>query len=259
MVDSCSSYSFAKSLRSKTANEVCMPLMEVFWSNSYIPEVLSGDLGKEFNNKEVQMALSQHGVTFRPIRPEYKDVNGSETTNFRINNLMRKLLEGSNNWVPNLQKVIFSLNNSLMQYGKYTYTPAQVFSLRKCANELPCDEYEEFSISDCIQKINEKRLKDHLSLGKVISKKIEYTKGELVLVLREHITAIKTVVKSRILKLVTYWEVVKIEDKVEEDCYTVILKNGTIRKSAKRMIKKIKQEQYDVLWEHYYGKKVEGT
>ena len=170
---------------------------------------------------------------------------------------MRKLLDGSNNWVPNLQKAVFSLNNSFMQYGKYTYTPAYVFSMRNSTIDLPSDENENFSIADCIQKINENRLKDHHSLGKVISKKIEYTKGELVLVLRQHIKAIKTTIKSRILKLLTFWEVAEILEKVEEDCYTVTLRNNVVRKCAKRMIKKIKQEQYDVLWECFHGKKAD--
>ena len=251
LVDSFTNYCFGKPLRGKTGKEVCSNLMEILWSNSYIPTTISSDLGGEFCNKEVQDVLDSHGIDFKTVRPEYKDSNLAENCNFRVTNLMRKFLNNGSEWAPNLQKIIFSLNNSLMDYGKKTFTPSYTFSLRNCYNAIPNDENEPCSISKTIQSINQSRFKDHYSLGKAVSTRTKYAENELVLVLREHVTALKTSIKSRKLKLKSFWQTAMVENEVEEDCYILKFKNGMKRKCAKRIMKKIKPEQYDLLYENY--------
>ena len=87
LVDTNSNYIFARPLRGKSSQEVIKNLMEMLWENSYIPRRMNGDKGKEFVNKDMQKALSEYGIDYQEIGPDYKNCNTSERSKRGIGSL----------------------------------------------------------------------------------------------------------------------------------------------------------------------------
>ena len=149
--------------------------------------------------------------------------------------------------------ICYSANNSLMKFGRYTYTPAQLFKERNGRCRLPLPEENEIGISNLISQINKSRFADHYQLERAVDSRIKFIPNQYVLVLREDILGIKTVVKKRHVKIRAYFSVGKVEEKLSEDRIKLRLKNDKFRVCHPRQLRLIAASQYDEMVKEFEG------
>lgn len=114
VIDVFSKRAWAKELKNKTGEEVTKAMASIFadYPNN-IPRNLHTDQGKEFYNHRFQSLMKKHGInhysTYSPMKASIVE----RLNRTIMNKIWRQFsLQGSHNWLRNLQNVINEYNHS---------------------------------------------------------------------------------------------------------------------------------------------------
>ena len=100
-------------LTDKTAEATVNGIMDCWISRHGAPESLVSDQGKEFVNSILAAVCKKLHVAHQTTSAMHPQANGQvERTNSSIISYLRKFLSGSNEWVPHLASLQFSLNTA---------------------------------------------------------------------------------------------------------------------------------------------------
>ena len=242
--DVASSYVFARKLRTKTSKEAAMALLDILYSNSFLCQYVSSDMGNEFL-KDFTKICTATAATHLINSVLYKNANKSETANSRIVNLFRRMLVKETDWPNQLQKCAFSLNCSSMNFNGYVTSPSQLFNNR-CLTGVPSlDQDVEKSVvnagksvRELMTQVSKHRLADTPSLAHHISNRPHvYYVGEKCLIWAERILA-KKLLKSGILKikLSKFWRIGTVTKALGQH-YMVKTEDGKLRHVHRRQMK----------------------
>ena len=173
-----------------------------------------------------------------------------ESTNARIVNLLRRTLENAGEWSQQLQKIVFSLNNTSARYGDFICTANRIFNGRDVIGiPNPSSDLEktvltsEESIREIMTKISRYRLTDTPSLAfSIQTRPRAYHIGERVLVWAERILG-KRKLKSGILKikLSKFWVKATVVNALGDN-YMVRSDDGQLRKVHRRQLKTLSED-----------------
>ena len=191
--DIATSYVFARKLKSKSSKETAEALLDIFYSNSFLCQSVSTDFGTEFEN-EFNKIINQCAALHISNHVMIKNSIKAESMNFRVTNLLRRMLTNEKQWPQVLQKCIFSLNCSSMNYNGFITTPSQLFNNR-CLTGVPCidDDVEKSvitsgkTIRELMTQVSNYRRTDTPSLSQNVNSRVRpFRKNEQCLIWREH-------------------------------------------------------------------------
>ena len=128
-VDLATAYIFARKMRTKSSKEAASCLLDIIYSNSFLPLYVSSDGGLEFF-AEFEKACREAGAShvIHPIMN--KNSNKAESANSRLINLFKRSLDRSQDWPDQLNRIVFALNVTSMSYSGYISNPNLLFNAR---------------------------------------------------------------------------------------------------------------------------------
>ena len=242
--DLCSSYVCARALRTRTSRDTANALLDICFTNSFLCQVVSHDAGVEFE-RHFSDAVSSTAASHITNSVMFKDSNPSESANARLLNLLRRLLNESQDWVSELQRCVFSLNSCSMRYGNFITTPSMLFNNRSITAVPSVSEDVESStlqsqrsIRQLMTRVSRHRLLDTPSLAiNLTQRPHEYRVGERCLLWAERILA-KKLLKNNILKikLSRFWKVGIVQKTLGHE-YMVLTNDNKLRKAHRRQMK----------------------
>ena len=238
------SYIFGRKLKTRTSKEAATQLLDICYSNSFFCQYVSSDARNEFLRSfkdDCTLTAATHIVN----SILEKNANKAESSNARVCNLLRRLLKNEKDWPNELQKIIFSLNCSSMNYDGFICSPNQLFNGRSITGIPSIDPDVEKSIINSsktvrqlMSQVSSCRLADTPSLAMHIDNRPHsYREGEKCLIWAEQILA-KKLLKSGILKikLSKFWQVATVTKALGHH-YMVKTQDGLLRKTHRRQMK----------------------
>ena len=242
--DLCSGYVFARALRARGSRDTANALLDICFSNGFLCHVVSHDQGKEFQ-RHFTDAISSTAASHIANSVLFKNSNPSESANARLLNLLRRLLNESQDWISELQRCVFSLNCSSMRYGNFVTTPSMIFNNR-CITGVPDVSQDvessslqsQRSIRELMTRVSRHRLLDTPSLAVHLTQRPhEYRVGERCLVWAERILA-KKMLKNSILKikLSRFWRIAVVQQALGHH-YMLLTNDGKLRRAHRRQMK----------------------
>lgn len=225
IVDIYSKYGIARKLCSKSADNVCRELENVFYTFGP-PTILQSDNGKEFSNTKVEELCKRFKIKFIHGRVKHPQSQGQvERLNQTLTRMIQKnIFEQKNKrWIETLEKVVYNYNITFHSATKKT--PFILFLGKKGFNTvfLPEDNSDCFEVVDnsevynCVEQLEIEKKEDIHSIDPVYLKRMNknasvhsysynFNKGDYVFIQKDFDNNQKT--KKR--KLESFYEDVGI-------------------------------------------------
>ncbi len=245
VVDSCTSYVYARPIKNKQADHLSDTFFEILDSNCLSPKYITTDGESGLMSEIFQNKIDARNIIHRTIDVFYKNSNMAESTIHRVNSLLRRCVGDPRNWIKKLQQVIYALNVSLMRYAPGKDGLVSPAFLQNGRHPLIPDLGETVSNTELIKEINKARFTDVNNVVEAINKRVMFHKVEICLIHSEHVIGCRRIKNAtRKYKLSSYWRVAKIIEVVVN--YIIVeLPDKNRRRVYKRQVRKIPPNKVD--------------
>jgi hypothetical protein len=179
VVDVFSRYAFIEPVHTKAAARVADAFESIFKRSRYTPQMIYSDEGKEFLGKCTKM-FKDNNIYYKTDRSDMKAAiveRFIRTIRLKIERYIT--WAKSNNFLPILQKLVESYNNTI--HPIHGRTPTSVYNLSKAAQKSIYREFEEIKFEDLEKnEFDEQVIKFTFKIGdhvKIVIPKDIFTKA----------------------------------------------------------------------------------